>query len=127
MRPTISHTTRYRYDEPLDHGLQRLRLLPRSGPSQTVHKWKVSTTGAIVEAEYDDHFGNRIMLLNVDPTSRSLEIDVQGEVESITLSKNQIRENRAPENRVGVRIGKDTRDIQLDGNAIEGVAEKVVV
>lgn len=53
-------------------------------------------------------------------------IDVQGEVESITLSNNQIRETRAPEKRVGVRIGKDTRDIQLDGNAIEGVAEKVV-
>ncbi len=53
-------------------------------------------------------------------------IDVQGEVESITLSKNEIRETRAPEKRVGVRIGKDTRDIQLDDNAIEGMSEAVV-
>jgi len=83
MRLTISHTTRYRYDTPLDHGLQRLRLTPRSGPSQTVRRWDVETDGAIREAEYDDHFGNRIILLNVDPASRALEIRVEGEVDTI--------------------------------------------
>ena len=55
-----------------------------------------------------------------------IAIDVQGEVESITLTKTRSAKTRAPEKRVGVRIGKDTRDIQLQGNAIEGVAEKVV-
>ena len=83
MRLSISHTTRYRYDEPLDHGLQRLRLIPRSNSAQTVRKWAVSTAGAIVEAEYDDHYGNRVMLLNVDPDSAALEIGVTGEVDTI--------------------------------------------
>jgi len=83
MRLTISHTTRYRYTEPLDHGLQRLRLIPRSGPLQTVRKWGVSMTGAIVEAEYDDHYGNRVMLLNIDTDIQYLEISVSGEIETV--------------------------------------------
>lgn len=83
MRLKISHTTRYRYDTPVGHGLQRLRLIPRSGLSQTVNGWGVSTLGATVEAEYDDHYGNRVMLLNIDPDSRMLEIGVEGEIETI--------------------------------------------
>jgi len=86
MYLTISHTTRYRYDQPVAHGLQRLRLIPRSGPSQTVRKWNVVTQGATVEAEYDDHYGNRVMLLSIDPESSALEIRVQGEVETVDHS-----------------------------------------
>ena len=83
MHLKISHTTRYRYDEPVDHGLQRLRLIPRSGMSQTVRTWKVSPLGATVEAEYDDHYGNRVMLLNIDPDSSMLEIRVTGEIDTV--------------------------------------------
>ncbi len=83
MYLTISHTTRYRYERPPEHGLQRVRLIPRSGPSQTVRKWAVSTTGATVEAEYDDHYGNRVMLLSIDPDGRVLEVGVRGEVETV--------------------------------------------
>jgi len=83
MHLKISHITRYRYDEPVDHGLQRLRLIPRSGMSQTVRTWKVSPLGATVEAEYDDHYGNRVMLLNIDPDSSMLEIRVTGEIDTV--------------------------------------------
>ena len=83
MRLTVSHTTRYRYETPGEHGLQRLRLVPRSGPAQTVRRWNVTTRGAAVEAEYDDHYGNRVMLLSIDPASHALEIGVTGEVETI--------------------------------------------
>ena len=86
MRLTISHTTRYRYDRPLNHGLQRLRLIPRSGVTQTIRQWDVATIGAIVEAEYDDHYGNRVILLNMDPHSPILEIGVTGEVDTIDKS-----------------------------------------
>jgi hypothetical protein len=32
---------------------------------------------------------------------------------------------RGPARRVGFRLGKDTRDITLDGNTVEGFATKV--
>jgi len=83
MRLKISHTTRYRYDTPVAHGLQRLRLTPRSGQSQTVRGWDVTPVGATVEAEYDDHYGNRVMLLNIDADRHMLEIGVTGEVDTV--------------------------------------------
>lgn len=52
-------------------------------------------------------------------------IDVQGEVESITLKKNEIRETREPAQRIGVRIGAKTKDIDLVENQIEGFAKTV--
>jgi len=35
MRLKITHTTEYVYDEPMPYALQRLRLTPQTGPSQT--------------------------------------------------------------------------------------------
>ena len=67
--------------------------------------------------------GNRI--INSGPKD-GIAIDVQGEVESITLEKNKISETRAPEKRIGVRIGKGTKDIKLSENKIEGFAQEVV-
>src|SRR5262249_25651863 len=49
-------------------------------------------------------------------------IDVQGETESITLARNQLRETRAPRSRVGIRIGARTRDVRLIDNTMEGFA-----
>lgn len=57
--------------------------------------------------------------------SDGIGIDVQGEVESITLKKNEIRETREPAERVGVRIGPKTKDIQLVENQIDGFATPV--
>ena len=53
-------------------------------------------------------------------------VDVQGEVESITLRKNDIRESRAPEKRIGVRVGPKTKDARLIENRIAGFAMDVV-
>lgn len=53
-------------------------------------------------------------------------IDVQGEVESILISRNEIRETREPMSRVGVRVGKGTRDIELVANTIEGFSKDVL-
>jgi len=67
--------------------------------------------------------GNRIV--NSGPKD-GVAIDVQGEVESITLEKNEIRETRAPEKRIGVRIGKSTKDIKLSENKIDGFSQDVL-
>ncbi len=67
--------------------------------------------------------GNRIV--DSGPAD-GVAVDVQGEVESITLEKNKISETRAPEKRIGVRIGEGTKDIKLSENRIEGFAQEVV-
>ncbi|MFT4689167.1 MAG: hypothetical protein ACI9OD_001372 [Limisphaerales bacterium] len=67
--------------------------------------------------------GNR--LKNNGPENGAA-VDVQGEVESITLRKNQIQETRSAAKRIGVRIGAGTKDIRLVENKIEGFSSAVV-
>jgi hypothetical protein len=52
-------------------------------------------------------------------------LDVQGETESITIQRNNIRETRKPMARIGIRIGPQTADVQLAENRIEGFATAV--
>ncbi len=47
-------------------------------------------------------------------------IDVQGQTEAVTLTKNEVRETRKPTSRIGIRIGPKARDITLVDNQIEG-------
>jgi Right handed beta helix region len=52
-------------------------------------------------------------------------VDIQGETESIVLAKNDIRETREPMQRVGIRVGAQTREIELVENHIEGFSTAV--
>ena len=65
---------------------------------------------------------NRIVDSGAD---NGIGIDVQGETESITLARNQLRETRGALNRVGVRVGARTRDVRLIDNTMEGLAVDV--
>lgn len=56
---------------------------------------------------------------------KGVAVDVQGQVESIRISENEIRETRQPMERIGVKIGQQTRDIQLTDNRIEGFSVAV--
>jgi len=51
-----------------------------------------------------------------------IAIDVQGVTESNTIAHNQLRETRDPASRIGIRLGAETRDIELIDNQIEGFA-----
>ena len=53
-------------------------------------------------------------------------IDVQGRTRDVTLEGNQIRETRKPMQRIGVRIGKQARDVKLESNRFEGFDRDVV-
>jgi uncharacterized protein YunC (DUF1805 family) len=53
-------------------------------------------------------------------------IDVQGGTEQVTLRENDIRELRDAGERIGVRLGKETRQIRLDGNRFTGLKHEVV-
>jgi hypothetical protein len=49
-------------------------------------------------------------------------VDVQGLTTGLRIDRNQIVETRNPAKRIGIRISADTRDIELSGNRIDGVA-----
>ena len=53
-------------------------------------------------------------------------VDVQGKTRDVTLEGNRIRETRNPMKRIGVRIGKQARDVKLQENTIEGFERDVV-
>jgi hypothetical protein len=52
-------------------------------------------------------------------------VDVQGTTAGLVFRKNELSETRGPARRAGFRLGKDTRDITLDGNTVEGFAVPV--
>jgi hypothetical protein len=54
-----------------------------------------------------------------------IAVDVQGQTEAVTIAGNEIRETRGAEKRVGIRLGRETRDTRLDDNRIEGFAEAI--
>jgi hypothetical protein len=51
--------------------------------------------------------------------------DVQGATTGLVFRKNELKETRGSAKRVGFRLGKDTKDITLDGNVVEGFAAKL--
>jgi hypothetical protein len=52
-------------------------------------------------------------------------VDVQGETQQVSISGNDIRETRAPANRVGIRLGAKTSQIELAGNRFSGLKQEV--
>jgi transglutaminase-like putative cysteine protease len=62
--------------------VQYLRLTPRSGPSQTVNRWRVTCQGADL-TEWSDHFGNICHTLVLTRPRERLSLDVSGDVKTI--------------------------------------------
>jgi hypothetical protein len=54
-----------------------------------------------------------------------IAIDINGETESITVIKNELRETREPASRIGILIGPQTRNIRCIDNQIEGFATAI--
>jgi len=82
MRLKISHRTEYRYDAPVQYALQRLRLVPRGGKTQTVHSWSIKVEGAKEEVRFVDHFENDTRLVSILGDATAIGIDAWGEVET---------------------------------------------
>ena len=53
-------------------------------------------------------------------------VDLQGQVENVSIRGNKIQETRQPMQRIGVRIGPETKDIRLADNHIEGFSKSIV-
>lgn len=52
-------------------------------------------------------------------------IDITGQTKDVRIAGNEIREERAPMNRVGIRIGEKAGTVTLDGNEISGFSRDV--
>lgn len=78
MRLKVAHTTRYEFSMPVSHGLQRLRLTPKSTAGQQVLNWTMRYDGASEEVSYDDHNHNRVTLVSVAPGVREVVVHCEG-------------------------------------------------
>jgi transglutaminase-like putative cysteine protease len=76
----IDHTTSYVFAQPVQHGLQRLRLTPKATNGQHVVDWAMTLAGARLEAAYDDHNHNRTSLIAVEPGTREVVVRCRGTI-----------------------------------------------
>lgn len=82
MQISVSHTTRYHFDIAPAHGLQRLRLKPKSSHGQKVLDWTMTVEGAAIQAEYDDHNNNPTALVSFAPDMHDILVNCTGLVET---------------------------------------------
>jgi len=82
MRLTINHSTSYRYDAPVDYGLQQVRLTPMEGEGQKILHWEILIEGGHKEMNSTDHLANHVDLISIDPGGDQLIIQVKGEIET---------------------------------------------
>jgi transglutaminase-like putative cysteine protease len=80
MLLNISHTSTYRYDQPVPYALQRLRLTPQTGRSQTVSSWAIHYQGAAKEANFADGFNNSCELIRHERSVLEISITAEGTV-----------------------------------------------
>lgn len=80
MRLKVSHTTHYAFGQPVAHGLQRLRLSPKTTQGQKVLDWTMTYEGAVEEARFEDHNSNRVVLISVLPGVSEVTVHCTGMV-----------------------------------------------
>ena len=81
MQLHIRHETVYRYDHPVKHSIQNLRLTPRTEPCQRVLTWNIAAPGR--QAQQVDALGNVMLLLTMDEPHDEIRIVVGGTVETM--------------------------------------------
>jgi transglutaminase-like putative cysteine protease len=82
LQISVSHTTRYSFDIAPAHGLQRLRLKPKSSHGQTVLDWDMTVAGAAIQVQYEDHNDNQTALVSFAPDTREIVVTCAGLVET---------------------------------------------
>ena len=82
MRLSIKHTTHYRFDVPVVHALQRLRLTPKATQGQEVLEWAMEYDHAHEQLSYEDQHHNTTTLVAVEPDTREVTITCRGTVDT---------------------------------------------
>lgn len=81
MQLSVKHTTRYKYDAPVDYGLQQVRLTPMEGYGQKTLSWDLTIEGGKKELAFTDEYNNLVELISIDPGGSEISIHCRGEVE----------------------------------------------
>ena len=82
MRLSIRHTTRYNFDAPVVHALQRLRLTPKETQGQEILEWSMDYENAAEELTYEDQHHNTTTLVAVEPEATEVTITCHGKVDT---------------------------------------------
>ncbi|GMM92755.1 transglutaminase domain-containing protein [Qipengyuania sp. MTN3-11] len=86
MRLAIRHTTRYSFDHPVIHALQRLRLTPKATQEQEILDWQMEFEHAHPELSYEDQHHNTTSLVAVEPGATEVVITCRGTVDTHDFS-----------------------------------------
>lgn len=95
MRLAIRHITRYRFEKPIAHAMQRLRLTPKDCDGQKIVDWDMEFENAQCELSYLDQNGNRVHLVSVAEDARAVILACRGTVETSDLV-GVVGEHRGP-------------------------------
>lgn len=81
MRYRVTHHTRYRYDQPVEHAQNLLHLTPRAMPRQRVlsHQLEITPQPADLHP-HTDYFGNRVTGFALARPHREMLVTARSEV-----------------------------------------------
>mgnify|MGYP001275997602 CR=1 FL=1 len=82
MRLSIRHTTRYSFDSPVVHALQRLRLTPKETQGQEILEWEMDYGNAYPELTYEDQHHNTVTLISVEEGTQEVTVTCRGKVDT---------------------------------------------
>jgi transglutaminase-like putative cysteine protease len=82
MRLLVRHSTLYRFDGPVTHGFQRLRLTPKETQGQKILNWTMQFDGAHEQTVYEDQHHNTVTLIASEEGAREVRIVCEGEVDT---------------------------------------------
>jgi len=78
----INHETRYSYDNPVQYGLQQLRLRPKERPGQRIMDWNIEIEGGSLALSFEDQHCNHVDLINIERGRSEIIVRCTGEVEN---------------------------------------------
>lgn len=82
MRFTVTHTTRYRYQQPAFESFAELRVWPLDGPTQRVLKRRLKLSPQVPVDSYEDYFGNQVECFAISFRHTQLSVSSIAEVET---------------------------------------------
>lgn len=82
LRVEVDHRTCYKFQEPPRHGVQRLRLKPTSGSTQSVVDWNLKVENGDVQVDYIDHLGNAVTLIRINDNAPFVSVQAMGTVDT---------------------------------------------
>ncbi len=82
MRLAIRHTTHYRFERPVIHAIQRLRLTPKSTQGQEIVEWEMEFGNAQKQFSYEDQHRNLTTLITMTPGTQDVMVTCSGTVDT---------------------------------------------